>query len=132
VFLGALWAAFLCRANYHTGWFASLALGLGLPMFRQMRANWAIVPCRIIAKYSYGIYLMHSFAILIGLDMLRRHSLGVRLLAEAVPLVVLPVLAYHLLENPLIKIGARVAAHAEQRYEQHELKNFREKVLVNR
>ena len=132
VFLGVLWAAFLLRANFHTGWYACLALGLGLPVFRQMRSAWAIVPSRIIAKYSYGVYVTHPFAIVIGLYLLRGHSLGVRLLAEAVPLVVLPVVAYHLLENPLIKIGARLAARAEKRYEQHELETFREKSLASR
>jgi peptidoglycan/LPS O-acetylase OafA/YrhL len=132
IILALLWAAFLLRANFHTGWFACLALGLGLPMFRQMKANWLIVSSRMVAKYSYGIYLMHSFAIVFGLNILRSRSLGVRLVAEAVSLIVLTGLAYHLLENPLIKIGAKLAATAEERYEQHEMKSFREKKLVNR
>jgi peptidoglycan/LPS O-acetylase OafA/YrhL len=69
-------------------------------------------------------------AIVIGIYLLRGHSLGVRLLAEAVSLVVLPSVAYHLLEHPLIKIGARLAATAEKRYEQHELETFREKTTT--
>jgi peptidoglycan/LPS O-acetylase OafA/YrhL len=94
-------------------------------MFRQLRAQWIVVPSKIIAKYSYGIYLTHPFAIVIGMYLLRGHSLWIQLLAEAVPLVVLPVAAYHLLEHPLIQIGARLAKQAEQRYEQHELRHFR-------
>jgi len=132
VFLVALWTAFLLRANFHTGWFACLALGFALPMFRQMRPKWVTEPSRIVAKYSYGIYLTHPFAIVVGMYLLRGHSLAVQLLAEAVPLVLLPVAAYHLLEHPLIKVGARLARHAEERYEQHELASFREKRLVNR
>jgi peptidoglycan/LPS O-acetylase OafA/YrhL len=116
VFLGALWAAFLLHANFHKGWYACLLLGLGLPMFRQMRAEWVIVPSRIIAKYSYGMYLTHPFAIVVGMYLLRGHSLGVRLLAETVALVVLPVMAYHLLEHPLIVVGSRLARRAEKRY----------------
>lgn len=132
VFLGALWAAFLLHANFHRGWYACLLFGLGLPMFRQMQAEWVIVPSRIIAKYSYGVYLTHPFAIVVGMYLLRGHSLGVRLLAEAVPLVVLPVVAYHLLEDPLIRVGSRLARHVERRYEQHELESFREESQLTR
>jgi peptidoglycan/LPS O-acetylase OafA/YrhL len=78
-----------------------------------------------------GVYLMHPFALVIGLYLLRGHSLGVRLFAEAVPLVVLPVVAYHLLEHPMIRLGARLAGRAEKRYEQRELENSREVSLVN-
>jgi hypothetical protein len=39
---------------------------------------------------------------------------------------VLPVVAYHLLEHPLILIGSRLAKRAEKRYKQHELESFRE------
>jgi peptidoglycan/LPS O-acetylase OafA/YrhL len=92
-------------------------LGLGLPLFHQIRAPWLIAATHTIAKYSYGIYLMHPFALVIGLYLLRGHSLGLRLLAEAVPLVVLPVLAYHLIEHPMIRAGTRLAARMEQREE---------------
>jgi peptidoglycan/LPS O-acetylase OafA/YrhL len=125
LFLAEIWVLFLLHANFHTGWFACLLVGLGLPMFRQIRAQWIVVPSQIIAKYSYGIYLTHPFAIVIGMYLLRGHSLWIQLLAEAVPLVVLPVVAYHLLEHPLIRIGAQLAKHAEQQYVQHELKHFR-------
>lgn len=131
VFLLAMWAVFLYRFNFHRGWYFCLIVGLALPLFRQMKSKWVMEPSRIIAKYSYGVYLTHPFAIVIGIYLLRNQSVGVRMLAEVVPLVVLPVVAYHLLEHPMIQIGARVAARAEIQYEQHELKNFREKKLVN-
>jgi peptidoglycan/LPS O-acetylase OafA/YrhL len=54
VFLAALWVTFLLYANFRSGLFACLLLGLGLPMFRQIQSEWVIVPSRIIAKYSYG------------------------------------------------------------------------------
>jgi peptidoglycan/LPS O-acetylase OafA/YrhL len=117
VFLAALWAAFLLHANFHRGWMACLLLGLGLPLFHQIRAPWLIAASHTIAKYSYGVYLMHPFALVIGLYLLRGHSLGVRLLAGAVPLVVLPVLAYHFIEYPMIRVGARLATRMEQREE---------------
>jgi len=71
------------------------------------------------------VYLTHPFALVIGLYLLRGHSLALRLSVEAIFLVVLPVLAYHLLEHPLVRIGSRVAARAEKKYEQAELKHFR-------
>jgi peptidoglycan/LPS O-acetylase OafA/YrhL len=114
-FLCILWIGFLLHPNFHRGWIACLLLGLGLPMFRQIRAPWLIATSHTIAKYSYGIYLMHPFALVIGLYLLRGHGLGVRLLAEAVPLVVLPVIAYHFIEDPMIRAGSRLATPMEQR-----------------
>jgi peptidoglycan/LPS O-acetylase OafA/YrhL len=132
LFMGVVWIAFLLHASFHTGWIACLLLGLGLPMFRQMRAEWAIAPSRIVAKYSYGVYLTHPFAIVVGIYLLRGHSLGVRLLVEAVVLVTVSTAAYHLLEQPMIRLGARLAGHAEKRYDQHELESFREVNQVSR
>lgn len=132
LFLLAMWAVFLYRFNFHKGWYFCLVIGLALPLFRQMKSKWVLVPSRLIARYSYGVYLMHPFAIVIGMYLLKGQSLAVRLLCEVVPLVVLPVLAYHLLEHPMIRIGSRLAGRAEERYEQHELKSFREGAGVNR
>lgn len=126
VFLAGMWAAFWYHCNFHKGWWFCLIIGLGLPLFRQMTSELVLAPSRQIAKYSYGVYLTHPFAIAIGLYLLRGHSLTVRLLGEFVPLVVLPVVAYHLLEHPMIRLGSRLAARAEARYEQHEMKQFRE------
>jgi peptidoglycan/LPS O-acetylase OafA/YrhL len=121
VFLLGLWAGFLNHFDYHNGWYFCLIIGLALPLFRQMKSKWVLEPSRLIARYSYGIYLMHPFAIVIGFYVLREQSIPVRLLGEAVPLVVLPVVAYHLLEHPMIRAGSRLAARAEAKYEQREM-----------
>jgi peptidoglycan/LPS O-acetylase OafA/YrhL len=125
-FLLLMWAVFLYRSDFHKGWYFCLIIGLMLPLFRQMRSKWIVEPSRIIARYSYGIYLTHPFAIVIGLYLLRGLSTPVRVLGELVPLLVLPVVAYHLLEHPMIRLGSRVAAKAETRYEQQEMKHYRE------
>lgn len=130
IFLIAAWAVGWYHFTFHRAWLFCLVIGLALPMFRQMRSSLVLTPSRIIAKYSYGIYLTHSFAIVIGLYLLRGHGLTVRLLAELVALVVLPVVAYHLLEHPMIRIGSRLAAKAETKYEQHELEQYREQPTV--
>jgi peptidoglycan/LPS O-acetylase OafA/YrhL len=126
MFLVGMWAIFLYHCNFHKGWWFCLIMGLGLPLFRQIKSEWVLAPSRQIAKYSYGIYLTHPFALAVGFHLLRSHSLPVKLLGAVGPLVVLPVLAYHLLEHPMIRLGSRFAAKAEAKYEQHELKQFRE------
>ena len=57
------------------------------------------------ARYSYGVYLIHPFAIVIAIYLLRGQSVPVRVLGEVVPLLVLPVVAYHVLEHPMIRLG---------------------------
>jgi peptidoglycan/LPS O-acetylase OafA/YrhL len=116
-FLAMLWVAFLLHANFQRGWIVCLLLGLGLPLFQQLRAKWLISASHTVAKYSYGIYLTHPFALVIGFYLLAGHSLWLRLLAEAIALVIFPVAAYHLLEHPLIKVGARLTARTEKRCE---------------
>jgi peptidoglycan/LPS O-acetylase OafA/YrhL len=126
LFLLSMWAIFLQHFNFQRVWWFCLAVGLGLPLFRQIKSEAILAPSRQIAKYSYGIYLTHMFALVIGFYLLRGHSLPVRLLAELASLIVLPLLAYHLVEHPMIRIGSRLAAHAEARYEQYQMKQFRE------
>ena len=126
IFLASMWAIFLYHCNFHKGWYFCLIVGLGLPLFRQMKSEIVLAPSRQIAKYSYGIYLTHPFAIVIGLYLLRGHSLPVRLMGELIPLVVLPVIAYHLIEHPMIQWGSRLANIAEKKYEQHEMEQDRE------
>jgi len=125
-FLLGMWAIFLPRFNFHRCWWFCLIIGLALPLFRQIKSQAVLAPSRQVAKYSYGIYLTHPFAIIIGFYLLANHTLPVRLLAEAVALIVFPLLAYHLLEHPMIRLGSRLAAHAEHTYEQRELKHFRQ------
>ena len=129
VFLAAAWAGFWYDFDFHKGWWFCLLVGLGLPMFRQMTSEMVLAPSRVIARYSYGIYLTHPFAIVIGMYLLAGHSLAMRLGAEAVALVVFPLLAYHLLERPLIRVGSRLAAKAESAYEQRQLKHFAKRRL---
>jgi peptidoglycan/LPS O-acetylase OafA/YrhL len=125
LFLLTMWSIFLYRFDYHRGWFFCIIVGLTLPLFHQMRSNWVRGASRVIARYSYGVYLMHPFAIVIGMYLLRGRSLPVQLVGELIPLVVLPVVAYHVLEHPMIRVGSRLAARAEGWHERHELTEFR-------
>jgi peptidoglycan/LPS O-acetylase OafA/YrhL len=126
LFLLGLWAIFLPHFTYHTAWWFCLVAGLGLPLFRQIKQEWILAPSRQIAKYSYGIYLTHMFGLVIGMRLLAAHSLPVRILAVVVSTAAMSLLAYHLLEHPMIRLGSRLASRAESRYEQHEMKQLRE------
>lgn len=131
VFLCALWAMFWYNFNFHRCWVFCLLVGLGLPLFRQMEAGWAIAVSRVIARYSYGIYLTHPFALAAGLYLFREHSIATQLAVALPCLVAFPVAAYHWIELPMIRAGSRVANRVEQKYEQHEVVAFRQVRTAN-
>lgn len=118
LFLGLLLTYGMMHPSTRKGWVFALALGLLLPSFRQMRT---VVMTRVsheIAKYSYGIYLSHPFALVVGMYLLRGHSVALQLAVELLLIALISVASYHLLEKPMIDLGTRVAAFAERRYEQ--------------
>lgn len=121
VFLGAIISAFLVRPDARTAWFFCLALGLALPSFRQISATWLVQASHEVAKYSYGIYLMHGIGIYFGMRVLRGHSVALQLSVELISTAALSIAAYQLIEKPFIDLGSRVANEAESRYERAEL-----------
>ncbi len=90
-------------------WTICLFLGLAVPFFPRISASWLVVPSHFIAKYSYGIYLTHFFCIWFAFERLGRLSALVKIPVFVALAVGLPVLFYHLLEEPLIRFGKRVA-----------------------
>ena len=124
-FLVGLWAWFMPDPGWRKADFLCLALGLALPLFRQIKARPLISVSHQIAKYSYGAYLSHPFAIALGLLVLRGHPLWLQITVVAASTAAFSVAAYHLLELPMIRWGSRVANWAEQRYEQKTLQQFR-------
>jgi peptidoglycan/LPS O-acetylase OafA/YrhL len=100
-------------------------VGLVLPSFHQLSAQWLVRCSHQIAKYSYGLYLAHPFSIVLGLYLMPHSPLALQLAVILVSLPVFAFTAYHLLEKPMIRLGSRLANHAEQRFEQHELELYR-------
>jgi len=100
------------RANNHGRWAACLAVGLAIPWLRELATPRLNRACQFIAKYSYGIYLFHplllwlSFRTLAGLPALWQWSVFLALLVALVGL------GYHLVELPMIRLGARLSARA--------------------
>lgn len=97
--------------SFRHSWLFSLALGLGLPWFREISWRPVQVASHYIARYSYGVYLTHIAAICVSVYVLRAHSLGLRIAAFVALFIGLPVVFYHLVEEPMIRLGARLAGH---------------------
>lgn len=91
-------------------WITCLALGLTIPLFREMPDSWLTTISKTIAKYSYGIYLTHVAALVIAFSRMSGYPMYVQVAAFAVIAITLPLLAYHLVEYPMIKFGKRLLA----------------------
>ena len=120
-----LLAAVICFGMYRPtnrkGWLVDLALGLALPFFHQFRAAWLVWAADRVAKYSYGIYLAHPFALVLGIYLLPGKPLALQLTVEILSLAFIAWASYHLIEAPMIQLGKRLAARVEKRAEQAEL-----------
>ena len=110
-----LWNQNLVSSPWTKGWIACLVLGASSPFFAQLSASWLTEPSRLIAKYSYGIYLTHFFAIWLVFDRLHNVLPRVARLPLFVALVVLlPIACYYVLEEPMIGLGKRIAKRFER------------------
>ena len=121
MFLAALWTWFLLNPRWRRADLLCLALGLGLPWFHQMTWRPAMRWSHALAKYSYGIYLGHPFAIVLGVHLLPRAPLAVQLSVVAAGTAAIAVAGYHWIEHPMIRRGARLAERAEGRFAQREM-----------
>jgi peptidoglycan/LPS O-acetylase OafA/YrhL len=86
-----------------------LMIGLTAPLFAELQ--WA--PLRKfsawIARYSYGIYLVHLYGVWLGIDVLKNHAWWVRAVSVVAVSFGLPVVLFHILESPMMKLGSRLA-----------------------
>jgi len=85
-----------------------LLLGLAIPSFRELTAFWIVRPAEQIAKYSYGVYLFHVPAIVLCLRFLPRLPIVPKIALALVFTSAISFLAFHVIENPLIRIGKRL------------------------
>lgn len=89
-------------------WVICLAAGVLLPMFRETAAPARAVPAWI-AKYSYGIYLSHMVTLYISFRVLSGAPWVLQWVAFLGLTTGISVISFHLVESPLIRLGARVA-----------------------
>ncbi len=118
VFVALIASVFMVHPSNRRGWYVALSLGLLLPFFRQLRWRPVVRTSHYIAQYSYGMYLSHPFALVIGMYLFKAHAVWLQLSVETLVIVAVSVGAYHLLEEPMIRVGARLAAEMEFQYEE--------------
>ncbi|MEP6731605.1 MAG: acyltransferase [bacterium] len=95
-----------------TGWIANLVVGLLIPNVHEMADGVFTRLSATIAKYSYGVYLLHVPALAIGFGLGRRRPFGLQWILFAVAAIALPYLAYHFIEAPGIALGRRLIQRA--------------------
>jgi peptidoglycan/LPS O-acetylase OafA/YrhL len=92
------------------GILATFSVGAMLPFFARMRSPALKWTSQTVAKYSYGIYLFHTPCIWIAFG--KMSGLGV--VGSSFCLLALigatSAVGYHLIEEPLIRVGRRLAA----------------------
>jgi peptidoglycan/LPS O-acetylase OafA/YrhL len=95
-------------------WAFCLALGLTIPIFRDIPSGVVQRSARTIAKYSFGIYLWHFPALWIGCFVLGSIHPALQITAALTALITLPVVSYHLLEEPFINYGRTLVSSPEK------------------
>lgn len=90
-----------------------LVLGLAIPLFEDVRPGWLGSLAHRIAKYSYGIYLLHVPCLALVFFHLPALGLPLKIGVFLVLTGVASVLTYHLVENPLIRLGRSIARKVE-------------------
>lgn len=115
VFLLSLTAAFMRHPGWFRAWLFCLALGIGLPFFHQIRSHRLRRVSVQVAQYSYSLYLVHPFAIVLGFYLLAQHTLAIRVAVEILTLVPISIASYHWVERPMIRLGARLAVKVGER-----------------
>lgn len=92
------------------GWALAIAIGVAIPFVRNLGDSMFVRAAHIVCTYSYSIYLIHlpllawTFLRMDGVPLWPRYA------AFTAGIIVIPVLLYHLLEEPMIRLGARVAS----------------------
>ncbi len=91
-------------------WVLCLMIGLTAPFFAELNQPMLNKGTELIARYSFGIYLTHLHAQWGALVVLKDQPAAVRYSVLIALSIGLPVALYHLVEAPMIRLGARLAA----------------------
>jgi peptidoglycan/LPS O-acetylase OafA/YrhL len=86
-------------------WLMCLIIGITAPLFAELRMPLLRKSAAWIARYSYGIYLVHLYGLWAGIDLINHQMWLIRCIVVLAISFGLPVLFYHLLESPMIKLG---------------------------
>jgi peptidoglycan/LPS O-acetylase OafA/YrhL len=109
VFIFLLVGTYLVYPVDAMGWALCLALGLAIPFFGEIQTPWLRWISNRIATYSYGVYLSHQFCIWLVDDPLSSYAWWGKLAVLTVLLIAVPIVLYHAIEKPMIRVGAELA-----------------------
>jgi peptidoglycan/LPS O-acetylase OafA/YrhL len=104
-------AFFLARARYESfvpQWAFCLVLGVIIANGREMTSSLLARAGHVLAKYSYGIYLLHLPALWIAFVAFGGAPYLAQWLIFAILIIVLPFSAFHLIERPGISLAQRI------------------------
>lgn len=96
-------------------WLCSLAIGIAIPYFAERTAGWLSRAASTLAEYSYGVYLSHMPVMWFVLVKMAGQPLAWRIAVLTAGAVAIPVLAYHLLEKPLIDLGKQLTGGGREK-----------------
>jgi peptidoglycan/LPS O-acetylase OafA/YrhL len=88
---------------------ACLLLGVGIPFFDEIRSHLLSFWAHQIAKYSYGIYLLHVPSYTLVFDHMPWLPVPLKIVAALTLTGAASVIAYHIIEDPLIQWGRSIA-----------------------
>jgi peptidoglycan/LPS O-acetylase OafA/YrhL len=86
-----------------------LLVGLGIPFFAEVQSHWLRWGAHQLAKYSYGIYLLHIPSLALMFNHFPSLPLPLRIGGFFAVTTIASVVTYHLIENPLIQVGRSIA-----------------------
>jgi peptidoglycan/LPS O-acetylase OafA/YrhL len=91
-------------------WLTCLVVALAIPRLKPSTSTGLNTAAKEIARYSYGIYVWHTVALFAGSYALSA-PVALQVATVLLTLVALSVASFHWIEQPMIRLGARVAAH---------------------
>ena len=96
-------------------WAMGIGIAMTLPYFFAFRWRFLCRTSHLIAKYSYGIYLAHVPILWLAFYQLAGKSRVLQVATFGGLLLVVPVLLFHLVEDPFIRFGSRLAQRLARR-----------------
>jgi peptidoglycan/LPS O-acetylase OafA/YrhL len=85
-----------------------MALGLAIPAFAELRAGWLAAACHQVARYSYGIYLLHVPAMVAVFRYAQPLPVALKAALALALTALASLVSFYLVEDPLIRLGKRL------------------------
>jgi peptidoglycan/LPS O-acetylase OafA/YrhL len=108
--LGALTYWYLVQPTPQRAWYSCVMLAIAIPQFKEIENRTVCKIVQTIARYSYGIYLVHFICVWLAFQAIHGLSGWDRSAILLATVSIFTYLLYHLVEKPMIRQGERVAS----------------------